>query len=144
MEINEHLSDLTLSSQNLQKKIQAIDQEFKSNGTLMKTHVPQMMDMFEEYRKNIIKIREEDLADGIVERIASRMETQTNKCIFQLDKLLEGNLSPNQILSFMKPEIVNVTALNMLDLDDTRSTWSRDDDDQTPANSRKNWVGTEW
>mmetsp|Transcript_35214 Transcript_35214/g.41101 ORF Transcript_35214/g.41101 Transcript_35214/m.41101 type:complete len:104 (+) Transcript_35214:2-313(+) len=88
-----------------------------------------MLDLFESYKKIVISIREEDLAEGACERIISRMETQTQKCVFQLEKFLDNNLSPGQVLVSTKPEIVNVSALNMLDLDDSRSTWSRDDSD---------------
>lgn len=129
MEANEHLSDLTLSSQKLNKKLHEIEAELRNNGCVIKTSVPAMLDMFEQYKKNLIKIKEEDLADGVTERICSRMDEQTRICTIQLDKLIESCLSPNQILTFEKQEIVNVNVLNMLDLDDTRSTWSRDDEE---------------
>lgn len=131
LEVNTSLSDLTISSTKLQKKLFGMREEFSTKGNVNKTLIPDMLKAFQEYKTNLIKIREEDLAEGTIERICLRMDTQTQKCAVQLDKLIEANLHPDQIIISGKAEIINVTALNMLELDDTRSTWSHEEDDRS-------------
>lgn len=131
VEVNTHLSDLTISSTQLQKKLISLKQDFVSTETVLKTSIPEMLKSFLEYKSNLVKIRDEYLVEGVINQICSRIDAQTEKCVVQIHKLLENNLHPDQILVNTKAEIPSLSSLSILDLDDTRSMLSYDEDDRS-------------
>lgn len=131
VEVNTHLSDLTISSTQLQKKLISLKQDFVSTETVLKTSIPEMLKSFLEYKSNLVKIRDEYLVEGVINQMCSRIDAQTEKCVVQIHKLLENNLHPDQILVNTKAEIPSLSSLSILDLDDTRSMLSYDEDDRS-------------
>ena len=125
-EINACLSDLTICSNKMQKKIFGMRDELQSKGSILKVTVNDFIKQFEDYRTNIISMREVDLADNGCDRIVSRIQGQISKCEFQLDKMIESNLNIGQIFTTISPEVVQVSAMDMLDFDDAMSSTTDD------------------
>ena len=125
-ELNTRISDLSISSNKLQKKIFGMRDELSTKGSILKLTVNDFIRQFENYRANMIKIKEDDLADNACERIVTRIQTQTDTCEAQIDQLIDTNLNISQIFTTSSPEVVHVSAMEMLDFDDTMSTMTDD------------------
>lgn len=122
MTVNTSFSDLALASNRLQKMLNLMKDELKNKQSVLKVTVTDFVGSFDNYRKKLIKFREDNLVERTTERVANRMQSQTDKCAADIEDILDNNLSPSEIFTLNKQEMRNVSALEMLDLDDSRST----------------------